>query len=506
MTIINTENTSVSTKLLTLQCNDDEIIVARLLSQSLNLPFVFLVWEEDKFHACTPTQVKVRDRVIHFVAKHGPKNLPVTIKSGDDKYISICVQSLETRLAVMWPISGAEIYLADEMLPLDLRFVTRAGYNQLSSDPSMIVMEAPLIHHVGENCLTCVVESEPVEFSTFIHKGRKYANLISDNKLDLTFRSFNSKRAALTSWYEKFPRKQKAIDASNLHPEQMKEVLYNNVSITKPSKFANKIFIEQAIKVQNLLLDNHVNCSVIGSLAMLLNGYECPVEDIDLAVNSIKKAREILENEFTIEVSSSSKWSSCAIRLHSTPRVDVTELTRFHWSKCTTLDEYNEIRFLNEEGLLWMKLLGEYERATMQPNYRRIQQKNLQNIGTLIPNAPFNYSFFAEFNKKYSFDNFCKLKAKLDGTTWCPIHVKSDFPTIVNAFLKGNDLLVPVINLGDPCQTTVTLGKPMQTATWHPLGEVTQDCKISGGKIWIDQIEMMGILECQGEKNADLRL
>lgn len=481
----------ITSKHLSLAVKLNEFVVTSLLGQPYRLPLVILcnnkIWK--------PIDIFCDKNILTAGI-----NKELKISSIDESIITLEISN-NGPITVMWPSEHIDCYFADDMTPIDQKFTNRCVYNMNNSDPTSSIINIPVLSQVRNGCLSTTFLGKSAEICVFSHETKQYANITSQNKFSLHFRSLRSRSESLKYIYQTYPQTNKiAHQNETLNNQQMQELLHFNGQIKNDSPDVLSQIIEKTQNITGILDKANIANCIVGTLAMRLNGFLCHVKDVDIIVDSVREAKETLKKEdMQIEVSSDNKWKECSFRiLNHIPQIDIAEVSQISHQHCESIVGLN---VLNKEGLLFMKLIGEYERNQMEPGYKQMKTKNHRDIHLLLKEAPYVYPFFHSFLYKNNVEQFKELMSIMEEAQWNDTYVESSFPTIVNMYKTRKNLLIPVINLGSPCKTKVNVGTELSNVKWKGLetkGEPTiiyKSSKIT--EIIIPEVRKMGILICE---------
>lgn len=493
------DDIKIRSKYLDLRLRPESIIVTRLFSENLNLPFVVFVVENNNIVLSPPTKIRVKNNIVYFDAENLSGSITLQVDC-----LLLQTQAYGSRIGVMWPNHRSDCYFADEMRPIDKGFTTTGKFKTPGDDPTSMNIGIPVIHMENEAWMMIHSQlQEPIEFCFFYHNLIPYWNATTDDMLQIAFRSCSSRRNGLSVYYERWGKStQPPVTAGQLGVEQMKKCLYNNQAVTASDI---GIALKHPRQIQEILDTSKIKNCIIGSLAMSIHGFPVETKDCDIAVDSLDSVqacfRKILEpdEQNSMKVSESHKWFQCGARLNlNNISVDFIELSRFDWNQVETVQN---LRVLSVPGLLLMKLIGEYERLQMEPNYENFKLKNCGNINLLLKKSPFIYPFFDEFLITHSVENYMNLQNRLQEAAWDSVPMKINEPLIANVFSKKDTTLLPIINNGSEISARVHIERHIRSAQWYPIGQDPINCEASIYSGWSDlivpKVESLGLLVCQ---------
>ncbi len=491
---IDTHDIKIRSKYLDLRLRPESIMVTRLFSEMLNLPFTMFVVKDKNIVVSYPTKLKTKNNTVYF----DTKDLTGSISSQVDSLL-FQIQSYGSRIGIMWPSHRSDCYFADEIRSIDTNFTTTGKFKTTGSDPTSIDISAPLIHMVDKTCMTVhSLLQEPMEFCFFYHNGMPYWNATTDDMLQMAFRPCSSRRDGLSMYYDRHGKPEQISISGHLGVEQMKRCLYNNRAIVTPG---TEVILEHPQKIQEVLNEYKIKNCIIGSLAMRLHGFDVEAQDFDIIVDSLDKVKKCfkLNKRDPMEISESHKWSFCGARLDLKGlHADFVELPRFDWNQ---VEKKHGLNILSISGLLFMKLAGEYERMQMEPNYDNFQLKNHANIDLLLRRSPFVYPFFDEFLEIHSMTNYMLLQNQLEGAVWDSVQMKINEPLVANVFSKEGFTLLPVINNGSEISAKIHLQRRIKSAQWFQIGHDPVDCSVNTHSDWSNvaspEVKSLGLLVCQ---------
>ena len=464
------EEIYVHSKLLDLKINSEKIIVTRLLSQFVYQPLIFFISDkQNSITICSPTNIKLIDKTVYFDINKITKG---SITFINHESLSISFESKITDVGIMFPTDILPLYFGDEIKPIDKSYTCSRNYKYPTEDPLNQSLSIPLITLQGQNsCLTIETQNlQKIKFCHFLHDFVPYFNIITQDKLTLTFKSHNTLREGLSDFYSRFGYQEPLpIIAENITLSQMQYALFNNCNIISPKIESLTNIYKLAYQIQKRL---GCKSCIIGSLALHIHGINVQVNDIDLVVDSLEYAKAAFVDH-PIRIASKGKWENCSFRTQINGiTVDFNEISSFDWSKIETI---NGNKVLNYESLLLMKLIGEFERSLLQPDYDEFKNKNYHNILLLLPNASFVYSFFQNYILLQK--NFNTLKSFLKDAVWDSIKINSSFPILANVF-KNDKTIIVLLNTGSPYPFKVSINKEINSALFIGLNLKKEKCKV----------------------------
>jgi len=485
----------VRTKIVDLRIRSGEIIVTRLFDQPMHHPLVLFSVKDGSIEPCSPSKAKILGDSVVFDTDsdvHG------NMKTNGRDALLIQLECYDNKVGFMFPTADTACYFGDQIEPINKRFTTIAMYRGQSDDPTHQHLPLPMLHLVDKSCLTVSTDSvvNSAEFCHFIHSHSPYFNVISNEKLKASLRCFGNQRGGLSHFYQNFGYVQPLPVSGRLDLLRMKRALYLNSPIEETSVLSH--IRETAREIQRRLDQSKIQNCVIGSLAVAMHRSDIEVLDIDVAVNDLSLAKEEFK-DCDIVTASSGKWKDCSFRIYMhNKQVDIVELKRFNWDAVT---EVKGLRVLNKDGLLLMKLMGEFERSLMQPNYDVFKFKNQNSILSLFDSASYVYPFFVDFLRLDVEQDFHRLKDLINDAEWEASPLSVTFPLHANAFTKGRETFIPVINNGSPCSGKISIQKQIQSASWVALDGHDTDCRVDvsheSSQIHLPVINDAGVTVCQ---------
>lgn len=480
---IDVNEVKITSKLLDLWLRPHSFYVTRILHTDMHRHLLVFLIKGEKLTPVTPSRIKVLRNSALFEAE----GVSGKISSQGDNSVSIQVSCDSGRVGVMWPSCG-DCYFADEMYPINQKFTYRAK-SDASDDPTITRLHFPLVSQVTPECCLTAISRAPVELNSFNHNFFPHLNAIADRSLSIVFRSFLSRRESLADYQRRFGFTERIYE-ENFSLDTMKHMLYHNAGMI--STF-NPNLLKEVKAIQKTLKENKIASCVIGSLAMRLHGLSHSAQDADFVVDSLSLSKKTFEEEYSS--SESEKWAQCAIRLsRDRLQFDLIELLDFPYDE---IEEIDGIDVLSVNGLLHMKLLGEYERSIIEPNYDAMLRRNHHSINNLITtDTKLMYPFFHKFLTKHSSNNFHSLISLLRGATWDPVELQVNAPFVVNAYRKEKETLIPIINDGSRQPAKILINRPIKTAQYHEIGENPIACEVRENSITSPPIESFGIVIC----------
>ena len=477
----------VHTKLLDLKINSEKIIVTRLLSQFIYQPLLFFTSDSQKtITICSIANLKLIDKTICFNTN---KNTKGSITFIDHNTLSVSFESKITDVGIMFPTDIIPLFIGDEISPINKGYTCSRNYKYPTEDPLNQSLSLPIITLQGQNsCLNISTQNlQKIKFCHFLHDFIPYFNVITQDKIVLTLKSFDTLREGISDFYSRFGYQEPLPVTGNVTLPQIQYALFTNCNITPPKDFSNIYNVAQ--KVQKKL--GCKNC-IIGSLALHIHGINVQVNDLDIVVDSLEYAKSAFV-DYPIQIASKGKWENCSFRTKIDEiTVDFNEITSFDWNKIETI---NGNKVLNYESLLLMKLIGEFERSLIQPDYNEFKNKNYHNILSLLPNAPFVYPFFQDYISLQK--NFNILKSFLKDAIWDFVKINSSFPILANVF-KNDKTIIVLLNTGSPYPFKVSINKEINSVMHVGLNLKKEKCEIVNEKSWSTitgpPVDMVGLV------------
>jgi hypothetical protein len=481
----------VRTKLVELRIRPGEIIVTRLFSCHIHQPLV-LFTIQNELTPSAPNKIKLTQNTIAFDTCSG---IHGNIRTNERDALLMQVSCYDSRVGIMFPTGSNNCVFADETKAIDKRFTTIAHYRRKSNDPTQKQLSLPMLHMITENAslTTTSQRIESVEFCHFIYDHLPYFNIVASDELDIAMRSFNSQRSAISHFYQRHGHIAPLPITENLNLFQMQKSLFTNCSISVPADISK--IKEAAQKAQSRLEEKKITNCIVGSLAAAMHKPEFAAQDVDIVVDSLNMAKAAFKDQQTSGI----KWQTCSFRTTiDNIQIDIAELSEFDWDEVVKV---RGLKVLSARGLVIMKLMGEFERNLMQPNYDVFQVKNQETICALFDNAQYTYPFFRRFLQLKSQERFKQLKLLMEGATWDFSTLTVTFPLHANAYQKKAQTFVPIINHGTPTAGKIWIGKQISTADWLALNGHEENCIVENSSIasivHVPIVENAGVMVCQ---------
>ncbi len=458
----------------------DEIRLVSFLNETVNFPFVIFKVENDQTRALKIEIDKLETSGVKFTCEGHSGELRLM---GDMTELEIPLQSPG---GIMWPDLSHRTFFGEDIDEVDDRFSRAANYCWPSDDPTVIHLDAPVVTHCDPKSCFSILSQRPVKFHSFPHMHRVYCNAISEDGIHFLFKSHISRPEVLNF----FRRSVAMPEIPHLH--SMKQVLFAG----NPIKETTDYDLEVVKRFQQECMRVGVETVVVGSLAMQLHGVKTPVNDIDILVRS-KENLIKLAMHFHADVSNRSKWRAVAARIYFDGTCIDLNYVKGYEDDALDIEGVSTIA---HPDLLFMKMLGEFERATMNDWYKTFRDKNYDAIMCLLKPDTFMYPFFYDFLQSYPTEQFFELARIVGDATSSEVSATINAPLQVNTFESEDKLVLPIINLGETQPARVTLNKEVSQATWKPLfddADVQLSTCNSYSEIRISTVKEMGVLVCE---------
>lgn len=294
-------------------------------------------------------------------------------------------------------------------------------------------------------------------------------------------------------------QKRKIFFSNTLTPGEISQALFycSEVNIKKPD--LENLFL-QSRKIQAIFNSENLNNVIIGSMAELLNGIECCVNDVDFMFTNkpsmVHAAETLKEYDFN-----QAYIDDKLIRLDNNKiKIDLTYDNYNLMSTPFNIKESNGFRFFDIQGLMWLCLLNNYESNYNNNRYPR-------NDKALYEISKHAFQFKQPCNSKlvsfwqHDYDKTQTLLTILNAMK----NMKQDFsdvkvndPFRVNVFCDEKNYAYSIINLGDENSCRVITPFQHKSVFWISTSQKIADVLIENKKEFsimkIDNIDAPGVL------------
>jgi len=400
-------------------------------------------------------------------------------------------------VSILIPKLGSS-FINHDMCPTDSN--THGWHKEEQVDPWIQnISHSPVVHQMaGKVCLGILSECDRLD--TFMHDKNSYLNFSSKKNIICHIKQFQTKRQSIVDWMKKTHQISKRDDFIVCEDQiicldQMKNILYCGYTKKISSIHYNRDIIK---KIQHNMKRNNIEICLVGSFAMILHGMvpsDFKSTDIDIIVDDINKVKNIYPEG--IEPSSASKWSgySWTVKMDGYS-FDFTEVVNFDWDHDS--ERVQQINVISKEKLLFMKLLGEYERQLLNPDYESFRIKNNYNIEIILKNIrPFMYPFLKDRLERDNSKRFMELWDKIEQMDVYEGFISVNDPLVFSAYIKKNKLAIPIINNGSRVDAKIKTDVKIVRATWIPLEGEKALCEYNGTEAKVNNIVDLGILELE---------
>lgn len=460
-----------------LQFTGHELHLIECDGRSYNLPVVFFDADNNirelRLYSVSPTK-------FFFKARDADGCFEITTDG-----VILKVQTNKP-LGIMWPALG-KTYLGELVENLDFRFTRTAYWGSLETDdPTITELQAPVVTHKGESCLSLCFEND-VQLTAFLHAYHPYCNARFKSSFTVKFCEHASRSECLVY------QPKTLVVGDYVSPAIMKQIIFGGSCTTLPnSTEIPKIEIKT---LQQTLAKQSIDSTLIGSSALMMHEINCPVHDIDMLVGHLP----VSVDGYEISKPTSSKWSGTSIRLNGPIQADLSCLPDINLPHHSQI--VDGIQVLKLEDLFLLKLVGQVEYSLMNPWNTSFSNKNLSALIVLLTRFRGHvYPFFMNYLTALPTSRFRELTKMFETSHPSDCYAAGFFPFEVNTFESGSKLLISVINLGEPMPARIYVKRHLQSAEWHSLyddGELKLNSSEFGSQIDIDNVRDLGVIACQ---------
>ena len=455
---------------------DSDIWTKRIFDESVNYPIILFV--SNPFQKIDISNICVNKNEItindNIKIVHNKKRIKISIENKDKK-----------ELGIMFPVVGA-VYFGHDIHPIQKSYTYNASYNYNNTYHRSIESDCPVLCLENKSCIRISTEN-PCMISYFHYKGIPYANIVMNKHFEVNFDCFASRFQAIQE------QKSKTIFFYPFDPENMKKILLYNLDINLED---NSSVIMLGQEISSLFKKNKINHCFVGSFAANLYEINQKINDIDIFVDHIKNALDLLKSE---DIHYNEKWGHKYAKVtYKDNYIDLMQPDVFDWNK---ISEINLLPVIEKKELIKIKLFEEIERNLIEPYRISYGSRNRELLLELIKDEPMTTSFLTDFIKKHTKEEFYKIKNKLIDTKISKCQIKTFKPLLLNKFERNNCFIIPIINSGSKSEGIVKIDKLITKAIWTHIGEKEQDCLISTKNntsiITLPMVMSMGVLELE---------